>query len=107
MYFLAIPTPVLMFHKPLPDPPMRGQHIAHMDLDSPVQVSDHLSHCHSFTDLHSLMTLASCLGVMRVTMSVMTPPMVGSTWSRVRSTLESDCLPALFQGTASFRLVVD
>ena len=38
---------------------------------------------------------------------IMTPPMVGSTWPRVRSTLESDCLPALSQGTASFRLVVD
>ena len=33
---------------------------------------------------------------------VTTPPMVGSTWPRVRSTLESDCLPALSQGTASF-----
>ena len=33
---------------------------------------------------------------------VMTPPMVGSTWPRVRSTLESECLPALSQGTASF-----
>ena len=33
--------------------------------------------------------------------------MVGSTWSRVRSTLESDYLPALSQGTASFHLVVD
>ena len=39
--------------------------------------------------------------------SVMTPPMVGSTWPRVRSTLELDCLPALSQGTASFCLVVD
>ena len=29
---------------------------------------------------------------------VMTPPMVGSTWPRVRLTLESDCLPALFRG---------
>ena len=38
---------------------------------------------------------------------VVTPPMVGSTWSRVRSTLESDCLPVLFQGTALFHLVVD
>ena len=38
---------------------------------------------------------------------VMTPPMVGSTWSRVRSTLESDCLPALSQGTVSLRLVMD
>ena len=37
----------------------------------------------------------------------MTPPMVGSTWPRVRSTLESDCLPALFQGTVLFRLVMD
>ena len=33
--------------------------------------------------------------------------MVGSTWPRVRSTLESDCLPALSQGTVSFRLVLD
>ena len=39
--------------------------------------------------------------------SVMTPPMVGSTWPRVRSTLESDCLPTLSQGTASFHLAVD
>ena len=37
----------------------------------------------------------------------MTPPMVGSTWLRVRSTLESDCLPTLFQGTVSFHLIVD
>ena len=36
--------------------------------------------------------------------SVTTPPMVGPTWTRVRSTLGSDCLPALSQGTASFRL---
>ena len=35
---------------------------------------------------------------------VMTPPMVGSTWPRVRLTLGSDCLPALSQGTASFYL---
>ena len=40
---LAIPTSVLIFHKPPPDPPVRGQYIAHMDLDSPVQVSDHRS----------------------------------------------------------------
>ena len=33
--------------------------------------------------------------------------MVGSTWPRVRSTLGSDCLPALSQGTALLRLVVD
>ena len=39
--------------------------------------------------------------------SVTTPPMVGSTWPRVHSTLESDCLPALFQGTALFHLVTD
>ena len=39
--------------------------------------------------------------------SVMTSPMVGSTWPRVRFTLGSDCLSALFQGTASFRRVVD
>ena len=37
------------------------------------------------------------------TWSVTTPPMVGSTWPRVRSTLESDCLPTLFQGTVSSR----
>ena len=37
----------------------------------------------------------------------MTPPMVGSTWPRVRSTLESDCFPALSQGTASLCLVVN
>ena len=35
---------------------------------------------------------------------VMTPPMVGPTWPRVRSTLGSDCLPALSQGTASLCL---
>ena len=35
------------------------------------------------------------------------PPMVGSTWPRVRTTLESDCLPVLSQGTASLHLVVD
>ena len=40
---LAIPTSVLIFHKPLLDPPVRGQYIAHMDLDSPVQVSDYCS----------------------------------------------------------------
>ena len=34
----------------------------------------------------------------------MTPPMVGPTWTRVRSTLGSDCLPALSQGTALLRL---
>ena len=38
---------------------------------------------------------------------VTTPPMVGSTWPRVRSTLESDCLPTLFQGTVSFCLAMD
>ena len=37
----------------------------------------------------------------------MTPPMVGPTWPRVRPTLGSDCLPALSQGTALLRLVVD
>ena len=42
-----------------------------------------------------------------VIVPVMTPPMVGSTWLRVRSTLESDCLPVLFQGTVSFCLVTD
>ena len=39
--------------------------------------------------------------------SVTTPPMVGSTWPRVRSTLESDCFPTLFQGTVSFCLAMD
>ena len=39
--------------------------------------------------------------------NVMAPPMVGSTWPRVRSTLESDCLPTLSQGNASLCLVVD
>ena len=33
--------------------------------------------------------------------------MVGSTWPRVRTTLELDCLPMLSQGTASLHLVVD
>ena len=33
--------------------------------------------------------------------------MVGSTWPRVRSTLGSDCLPALSQGTASRYLLMD
>ena len=42
-----------------------------------------------------------------VILIVTTPPMVGSTWLRVRSTLESDCFPTLFQGTVSFRLVMD
>ena len=37
-------------------------------------------------------------------LSVTTPPMVGPTWPRVRFTLGSDCLPVLFQGTASLRL---
>ena len=36
--------------------------------------------------------------------SVMTPPMVGPTWPRVRSTLGSDYLPALSQGTSLLRL---
>ena len=35
-----------------------------------------------------------------VPLSVMTPPMVGPTWPRVRFTLGSDCLPVLSQGTA-------
>ena len=39
--------------------------------------------------------------------TVTTPPMVGSTWPRVHSTLESDCLPALSQGAALLCLVVD
>ena len=38
---------------------------------------------------------------------VMTPLMVGSTWLRVRSTLGSDCLPALSQGTISLYLFMD
>ena len=38
---------------------------------------------------------------------VMTPPMVGSTWPRVRSTLGSDCLPALSQGTILLYLFMD
>ena len=38
---------------------------------------------------------------------VTTPPMVGSTWPRVRSTLGSDCSPALSQGATSLCLVVD
>ena len=33
--------------------------------------------------------------------------MVGSTWPRVHSTLESDCSPALSQGAASLCLIVD
>ena len=36
--------------------------------------------------------------------NVMTPPMVGPTWLRVRSALGSDCLPVLSQGTASLCL---
>ena len=47
--------------------------------------------------------VVSCLHMDLVT----TPPMVDSTWPRVRSTLELDCLPALSQGTALLRLVVD
>ena len=47
------------------------------------------------------------LGEVMERMCVMTPPMVGSTWPRVRSTLESDCFPTLSQGTALSRLVVD
>ena len=38
-------------------------------------------------------------GVPRGTSYVKAPPMVGPTWTRVRLTLGSDCLPALFQGT--------
>ena len=34
----------------------------------------------------------------------MTPPMVGPTWPRVCSTLGSDCLPVLSQGTVLPRL---
>ena len=37
----------------------------------------------------------------------MAPPMVGSTWPRVHSTLGSDCLPALSQGTFSIYLFTD
>ena len=37
----------------------------------------------------------------------MTPPMVGSTWPRVRSTLGSDCLPTLSQGTILLYLFMD
>ena len=40
-------------------------------------------------------------------MCVMTPPVVGSTWLRVHSTLGSDCLPALSQGTISPYLFMD
>ena len=57
-----------------------------------------------FTDLAVL--VSPCLA-WTIAIDVMTPPMVCSTWPRVRSTLELDCLPALFQGTASFRLIVD
>ena len=53
------------------------------------------------------LTTLSMTNTTRHTFIVMTPPMVGSTWPRVRSTLESDCLPALSQGTALLRLVVD
>ena len=38
---------------------------------------------------------------------VTTPPVVGPTWLRVRSTLGSDCLPVLSQGTVSLRLRTD
>ena len=37
----------------------------------------------------------------------MAPPMVGSTWPRVRSTLGSDCLPTLSRGTALLHLFMD
>ena len=37
----------------------------------------------------------------------MTPPMVGSTWPRVCSTLGSDCLPTLSQGTALLCILMD
>ena len=33
--------------------------------------------------------------------AIKAPPMVGPTWTRVRFTLGSDCLPTLFQGTIS------
>ena len=39
--------------------------------------------------------------------TVTTPPMVGPTWPRVRSSLGSDCLPALSQGTFSIYLFMD
>ena len=37
----------------------------------------------------------------------MTPPMVGPTWPRVRTSLGLDCLPALSQGTFSIYLFTD
>ena len=37
----------------------------------------------------------------------MTPPMVGPTWPRVCSSLGSDCLPVLSQGTFSIYLSTD
>ena len=37
----------------------------------------------------------------------MTPPMVGPTWPRVLTSLGSDCLPALSQGTFSIYLSTD
>ena len=37
----------------------------------------------------------------------MAPPMVGPTWPRVRSSLGSDCLPALSQGPLSIYLFTD
>ena len=45
--------------------------------------------------------------VIRLWVDVTTPPMVGPTWPRVRFTLGSDCLPTLFQRTASFYLPTD
>ena len=60
-------------------------------------------HVYSHAIIPSLDTpsrVHKCVQVVRV----MTPPMVGPTWPRVRSTLGSDCLPTLSQGTASLRL---
>ena len=41
---------------------------------------------------------------LNLTSDVKAPPMVGPTWTRVRLTLGLDCLPTLFQGTASLGL---
>ena len=50
---------------------------------------------------------AAILNTVHALLAVTTPPMVGPTWPRVRSTLGSDCLPVLSQGTASLRLWTD
>ena len=47
-------------------------------------------------------TISWCTGF--AVLYVMTPPMVGPTWPRVRSILGLDCLPALSQGTTLLRL---